>query len=184
MRGRFTFDSPTIALLKQFLNKTSSTLLTLTEETLSISDFSHTHLLSLKGMQNEENYSHGLGGILSVDSGRTSPTLKIHATTYTDCLFRSTSSSKSNLSLIFWHNVTLGDTKKTPLVVGPFFSSMDSMSWEEDRKIPVRLHTAQSTICSLRTRLMVCTGAVQCWNGLRGPQAGFVPQCFVVHVPL
>lgn len=48
-----------------------------------------------------------------------------------------------------------------PSVEGPFSFKKDRMSWESAREIPVTCHAAQSTICSLRTRPLVCTGAVQ-----------------------
>lgn len=158
MRGGLTFDSRTVALLKQFLNKDHPHYYHW-EEALT---FPYFMCIYCHSRESTRKISSSIdSGILRVDDGRTFPTLKTHDTTCTDCLFISTSSSESNLSLNDWHNVILGRTRKTPSVVGPFLFSRDSMSWEEDREIPVRLSAEQSITGSLMNRPMVCTGAGQ-----------------------
>jgi len=146
------FWYPTIALLKQFLSKTSSTLLTLKEEIWAYQISLIPIYCHSRECKNEENYSHRLRGIMRVDDGRIFPTLRIHATTWTDCLVISISSSDSNLPFTVWHNVTCEDTVKTCLVAGPFLFSRDNMSWEEDKDISLRLSAAHNTFGSLITR--------------------------------
>lgn len=117
------------------------------EKPLSLTDFSTTYLLLLKGMH-EGKYSCKLREILRVSDTRTFPTFRIQAISCTECCFKSTSSPASNLFFKASYEVCSGAMRNMPSVTGPCSLMRTRMSWEEERERPVTHYAAQSTMCS------------------------------------